>query len=168
MCRSASVSVGRLGRVSKGHAAKVPSRSTTARPGSIGERGLGIDQESMGQEWLDAEGFFSCTSARTSPAVLAMHPLVAPDPLPVARVALAALDQLGGLLGLAMRYDGRHDRRDVVVSRLALFHLFHAEALFDEAGVEVPGHEAVRVHDALVEGDVGANSQQAVFLERAA
>ena len=41
----------------------------------------------------------------------------------------------------------------------------HGKTLFDEAGVKLPAHEAVRIHQALVEGDIGAHANHLIFLQ---
>ena len=84
-----------------------------------------------------------------------MHAFPAADPLPVARVALAALDDLVGELTVPVGEQRGHDRRDLGVGRDAFFSLFQVEALLDEFRVEVPGQESVRLEDALMERDQG-------------
>src|ERR1043166_5180607 len=98
---------------------------------------------------------------------LAVHALVAPDPFPVAGVARAALHTLGRFAALAVGYQGGQNGGDFRVAGGLILRLLHGEALFDEAGVEQAGHKAARIHDALVEGDVGLDTQQPVFLQGA-
>ncbi len=97
-----------------------------------------------------------------------MHALPAAQPFPVGGIALAALDDIGGVLGGAVGDQRGEDRGDLVLTFPARLGALEGEALLDEAGVELTAHEAVRVHQRLVEGDIGAHADDAVFLQRAA
>src|SRR5688500_6557670 len=95
-----------------------------------------------------------------------MHPFPAPDPLPVADVALIAVDNVGRAFGFAMRHQCRQDSRRLGMDVLALTGVVHREAFLDKARVVLPTHKTVRVHHGLMEGNVGSHTDDAVLLQR--
>src|SRR4030067_3150242 len=93
----------------------------------------------------------------------AVHAFPAPPPLPVAGVALAALDDVGRALGLLVGDQGRQDGGDIRLVFFAFLGGFHGEALFYKASVVLPGHKAVRGHQALGEGDIGVHADDPIL-----
>src|SRR3990170_7367850 len=107
----------------------------------------------------------------TSPSRLptsAVHPLPAAHPLPVARVAFAGTDDLCRLLPESMGHQGGKDGGGLRIGLDPFLGQIDGEPLLDKAGVVMACDEAVGVHDPLVEGDVGLDAEDAVFLKRPA
>ena len=94
-----------------------------------------------------------------------MNSFPTPDPLPVRRIALVTLDELRSLLGLVV--GGQRSKNGGDLGQDGVILLLHRETLLHKARVVLTAHKTRAVHQRLVEGDVGAHTDDAVLLQRA-
>ncbi len=64
-----------------------------------------------------------------------------------------------------MGNQGGKDCRDLSLDFSARINTVEIETLFNKTGVELTSHKAVRVHQSLVEGDIGAYADDDIFFQ---
>src|SRR5258706_11051157 len=101
-------------------------------------------------------------------SALAMHALPAPDPFPVARVAFFAAENMCRPLTLLMSHERCKNRRDLSMRFACLHRVVHREAFLHKARIELAAHEAMRIHQGLVKGNVRVYADDPIFFQRAA
>src|ERR1041384_5001359 len=100
-------------------------------------------------------------------AHLSMHSLPASHPLPIAGIALIAIDNIGRTFCLAMCHQrGKNGSRFHVVL-FAISGVIHRKAFFHKTRVELSTHKTMRVHHRLMERDIRPHTDNAVFFESA-
>ena len=96
---------------------------------------------------------------------LFLHPLPSPNPLPVAGVALAALNYMRHALGLLVGNQGCYNRSNIWIEKFSFLYLIQSEAFLYKTRVDITSHEAERVHQVLVEGNIGAHANDLIFFQ---